>query len=52
MEHPIFYGYTEKTVPIKYTNGPLLQVPRDDESVAGVVAQAANDTNARLLFPA
>jgi len=31
MEHPIFYGYTEKTVPIKYTNGPLLQVPRDDQ---------------------
>jgi hypothetical protein len=29
-EHPIFYGYTEKTVPIKYTNGPMLQVPRDD----------------------
>ncbi len=30
-EHPIFYGYTETTVPIKYTNGPLLQVPRDDQ---------------------
>jgi len=27
--HPMFYGYAEKTVPIKYTNGPLLQVPRD-----------------------
>jgi hypothetical protein len=27
-EHPVFYGYAEKTVPTKYTNGPLLQVPR------------------------
>jgi len=30
-EHPIFYGYTETTLPIKYANGPLLQVPRDDQ---------------------
>lgn len=30
-EHPIFYGYTEKTVPTKYTNGPLLQVPQDQQ---------------------
>ncbi len=30
-ELPIFYGYTETTVPIKYTNGPMLQVPRDDQ---------------------
>jgi hypothetical protein len=29
-ESPIFYGYTETTVPIKYTNGPLLQVPEED----------------------
>lgn len=25
-EHPIFYGYTEKTIPVRYANGPLLQV--------------------------
>jgi hypothetical protein len=30
-EHPIFYGYTEKIVPTKYTNGPLLQVPQDEQ---------------------
>ena len=30
-EHPIFYGYTEKIVPSKYTNGPLLQVPADQQ---------------------
>jgi hypothetical protein len=26
---PIFYGYPDSIVPIKYANGPLLQVPRD-----------------------
>jgi len=30
-EHPIFYGYTDSKLPIKYTNGPLLQVPEDDQ---------------------
>jgi hypothetical protein len=26
-EHPIFYGYTAKTIPVRYGNGPLLTVP-------------------------
>jgi hypothetical protein len=30
-EHPIFYGYTDTILPIKYTNGPMLQVPQDDQ---------------------
>jgi hypothetical protein len=30
-EHPLFYGYTETTIPVKYTNGPLLEVPDEDE---------------------
>jgi hypothetical protein len=29
-ESPIFYGYTDEVVPIKYTNGPMLQVPEED----------------------
>ena len=28
--HPIFYGYNQKTVPVRYANGPLLQVPQSD----------------------
>ncbi len=33
-EHPIFYGYTGKTIPVRYANGPLLNVPeRDKEQV-------------------
>ncbi len=26
--HPIFYGYDKTRIPVKYANGPLLQVPR------------------------
>jgi hypothetical protein len=29
---PIFYGYDDKTVPVRYANGPLLQVPADDRA--------------------
>jgi hypothetical protein len=28
--NPIFYGYPNKTVPVRYANGPLLRVPADD----------------------
>src|SRR5262249_28233035 len=28
--HPIFYGYTQKTIPVRYANGPLLTVPERD----------------------
>ncbi len=27
---PIFYGYTEKTIPVRWANGPLLTVPDRD----------------------
>ncbi|MGH9940474.1 MAG: M14 family zinc carboxypeptidase, partial [Blastocatellia bacterium] len=29
-QHPIFYGYTQKTIPVRYANGPLLSVPERD----------------------
>ena len=28
-ENPIFYGYSNKVVPVRYANGPLLRVPTD-----------------------
>jgi hypothetical protein len=31
-EHPIFYGYSQKTVPVRYANGPLLRVPEADKA--------------------
>ena len=30
-EHPVFYGYTEKTLPVRWANGPLLRVPDPDK---------------------
>jgi len=27
--HPIFYGYSEETIPIRYAGGPLLRVPQE-----------------------
>jgi len=28
--HPIFYGYSQKVVPVRWANGPLLRVPAED----------------------
>ncbi|HEX3746687.1 MAG TPA: M14 family zinc carboxypeptidase [Bryobacteraceae bacterium] len=30
QSNPIFYGYTDRTVPVRYANGPLLRVPTED----------------------
>ena len=30
-QHPVFYGYTDKTIPVRYANGPLLTVPETDQ---------------------
>ena len=30
--HPIFYGYDEKVLPVRYANGPLLSVAERDKS--------------------
>jgi hypothetical protein len=30
--HPLFYGYTQKTIPARYGNGPLLNVPEKDRA--------------------
>jgi hypothetical protein len=30
--HPIFYGYTQKTLPVRWGNGPLLSVPEQDRA--------------------
>jgi hypothetical protein len=39
-ENPIFYGYSEKTVPVRYANGPLLRMPAE-----------MNRTNVLMRFP-
>jgi len=30
-EHPVFYGYTEKIIPVKYLGGPLMSVGQPDQ---------------------
>ena len=30
--HPIFYGYTDRVLPVRYANGPLLRVPTETRS--------------------
>lgn len=31
LDHPVFYGYTDKIMPIKYLGGPLLTVGAPDQ---------------------
>jgi Zinc carboxypeptidase len=41
--HPIFYGYTQKAVPVRYANGPLLQVPEKDRPQQVLMQFAGTD---------
>jgi len=43
--HPIFYGYTEKTVPVRWANGPLLTVPRIDRAQQVLMQFPGGDAN-------
>jgi len=42
-EHPIFYGYPQKTVPVRYANGPLLLVPEKDREQQMLMRFAGTD---------
>jgi hypothetical protein len=46
LDHPVFYGYTEKVMPIKYLGGPLLSVADADRS--GVLARYVGGDEAVL----
>jgi len=37
LDHPVFYGYTERIMPIKYLGGPLMSVGTPDQS--GILAR-------------
>ena len=32
LDHPVFYGYTDKLMPVKYSGGPLMSVGAADQS--------------------
>jgi len=43
--HPIFYGYTDKTLPVRWANGPLLTVPRLDRAAQVLMQFPGGDNN-------
>ena len=45
-DHPVFYGYSERTIPIKYLGGPLMSVATPDQS--GVLARYVGGETAVL----
>jgi hypothetical protein len=45
-EHPVFYGYSDRTMPIKYLGGPLMSVAAPDQS--GVLARYVGGDGAVL----
>jgi hypothetical protein len=46
LDHPVFYGYKDKTMPVKYLGGPLMSVGAPDQ--AGVLARYVGGADAVL----
>jgi hypothetical protein len=42
-DHPLFYGYAGKSVPVRYANGPLLQVPEAERDEAVLMRFSGGD---------
>ena len=40
---PVFYGYHERTIPVRYANGPLLQVPEQERDRAVLMRFPGNE---------
>ena len=43
-DHPVFYGYTEKIIPVKYLGGPLMSVGQPDQG-AVLARYSGGDAN-------
>ena len=46
LDHPVFFGYTDRLMPIKYLGGPLMTVGQPDQS--GVLARYVGGEDAVL----
>jgi hypothetical protein len=44
-EHPIFYGYTERVVPVRWAGGPLLRVPTEEARKSVLMRFPGNDSS-------
>lgn len=49
--HPIFYGYEGKTMPVRWGDGPLLQVPDPTSPAATFVATGVDKPTTLMRFP-
>ncbi len=44
-EHPIFYGYAERVVPVRWAAGPLLRVPTEEARKSVLMRFPGNDSS-------
>ncbi len=44
-EHPIFYGYRERVVPVRWAGGPLLRVPTGEARKSVLMRYPGNDSS-------
>jgi hypothetical protein len=44
-EHPIFYGYAERVVPVRWAGGPLLRVPAEEAGKSVLMRFPGNDSS-------
>jgi hypothetical protein len=44
-EHPIFYGYAERVVPVRWAGGPLLRVPTEEARKSVLMRFPGNDSS-------
>jgi hypothetical protein len=49
--HPIFYGYEGKTLPVRWGDGPLLQLPDPNSQFAAFLGTGADKPVALMRFP-
>jgi hypothetical protein len=44
-DHPIFYGYSERVVPVRWAGGPLLRVPTEEAKRSVLMRFPGNDNS-------
>jgi hypothetical protein len=49
--HPIFYGYEGKTLPVRWADGPLLQVPDPNSPAAAFTGTSTDRPMTLMRFP-
>ncbi len=50
-QHPIFYGYDQKTIPVRYGSGPLLSVQTNQNPFEAPATPAPTPKNVLMRYP-